>query len=45
MITIQNFKIISILKKAHGLIQKSNVTDLDDSKVIEADIIFVDIWC
>jgi hypothetical protein len=39
------FKIISILKKAGWVNTKAikDVTDLDDSKVIEADIIFVDI--
>ncbi|WP_310595491.1 response regulator [Flavobacterium sp.] len=39
------FKIISILKKAGWINTKAikDVTDLDDSKVIEADIIFVDI--
>lgn len=39
------FKIISILKKAGWINTKAikDVTDLDDAKVIEADIIFVDI--
>ncbi|WP_343705575.1 response regulator [Flavobacterium sp.] len=39
------FKIISILKKAGWINTKAvkDITDLDDSKVIEADIIFVDI--
>lgn len=39
------YKIISILKKAGWVNTKAikDVTDLDDSKVIEADIIFVDI--
>jgi hypothetical protein len=39
------FKIISILKKAGWVNTKAikDVTDLDDSKVLEADIIFVDI--
>jgi hypothetical protein len=39
------FKIISILKKAGWINTKAikDVTDLDDSKVLEADIIFVDI--
>jgi hypothetical protein len=39
------FKIISILKKAGWVNTKAikDVTDLDDSKLLEADIIFVDI--
>jgi len=40
-----DFKIVSILKKSGWVNTKSvkDVTDLDDSKVLEADIIFVDI--
>ena len=39
------YRIISILKKAGWVNTKAikDVTDLDDSKVLEADIIFVDI--